>query len=61
VAFYPATMFLVSDAAATSIREAFVQDGELWAAIELRRLLPVRNITGFRSCARLTIARSATQ
>jgi hypothetical protein len=54
-------MFLVSDAAATSIREAFVQDGELWAAIELRRLLPVRNITGFRSCARLTIARSATQ
>jgi hypothetical protein len=33
-------MFLVSDAIATTIRAVFVQDGELAAAIELRRLFP---------------------
>jgi hypothetical protein len=33
-------MFLVTDAVATTIRAVFTQDGELAAAIELRRLFP---------------------
>jgi hypothetical protein len=46
-------MFLVSEAAATAIREAFVQEGELSAAIELRRLFPgITDNVQARSCAR---------
>jgi hypothetical protein len=33
-------MFVVTDAVASTIRAIFTQDGELAAAIELRRLLP---------------------
>lgn len=33
-------MFIVSDEAATAIRTAYDQDGELAAAVELRRLFP---------------------
>jgi hypothetical protein len=33
-------MFLVTETVATTIRAVFVQDGELAAAIELRRLFP---------------------
>lgn len=39
IRWFPA-MFLVSEAAATAIRTAFEQEGELSAAIELRRLFP---------------------
>jgi hypothetical protein len=49
-------MFLVSEAAATTIRAAFDQDGELSAAIELRRLFPgITDNAQARACAR-TIA-----
>jgi hypothetical protein len=52
-------MFLVTEAVATTIRAVFVQNGELAAAIELRRLFPgitdnamarahVRTIAGWR-------------
>ena len=34
------TMFIVSEEAATAIRTAYEQEGELSAAIELRRLFP---------------------
>jgi hypothetical protein len=36
----PQPMFLVTDAVATTIRDLFEQEGELPAAIELRRLFP---------------------
>ena len=49
-------MFVVTEAEATVIRNAFEQRGELSAAIELRRLFPgVTDIARARDCAR-TIA-----
>ena len=37
---HPAAMFLVTEADAATIRAIFEQEGELSAAIELRRLFP---------------------
>jgi hypothetical protein len=49
-------MFLVTEADATAIRTIFEQDGELSAAIELRRRFPgIADNTKARMCAR-TIA-----
>jgi hypothetical protein len=49
-------MFVVSEEAATAIRTAYERDGELSAAIELRRLFPgVTDNVKARECAR-TIA-----
>jgi len=49
-------MFVVSEAEADAIRAAFVQRGELSAAIELRRLFPgITDNVQARECAR-TIA-----
>jgi hypothetical protein len=50
------TMFIVSEEAATAIRTAYEQDGELSAAVELRRLFPgITDNAAARECAR-TIA-----
>jgi hypothetical protein len=50
------TMFIVSEEAATAIRTAYEQDGELSAAVELRRLFPgITENAAARECAR-TIA-----
>jgi hypothetical protein len=49
-------MFVVTEAAAAAIRAIFEQEGELSAAIELRRLFPgVTDNAKARACAR-TIA-----
>jgi hypothetical protein len=49
-------MFVVTKAQAAVIRNAFEQQGELSAAVELRRLFPaITDITQARECAR-TIA-----
>jgi hypothetical protein len=49
-------MFVVTEAAAAAIRAIFEQEGELSAAIELRRLFPgITNNGKARECAR-TIA-----
>jgi hypothetical protein len=49
-------MFIVTEAEATAIRTAYEQDGELSAAIELRRLFPgITDNAKARECAR-TIA-----
>jgi hypothetical protein len=49
-------MFVVSEEAAAAIRTAYEQDGELSAAIELRRLFPgIIDNAKARDCAR-TIA-----
>jgi hypothetical protein len=49
-------MFVVSEAEAAAIRAAFEQQGELSAAVELRRLFPgITNNVQARECAR-TIA-----
>jgi hypothetical protein len=50
------TMFTVSEEAAAAIRTAFEREGELSAAIELRRLFPgITDNAKARECAR-TIA-----
>jgi hypothetical protein len=50
------TMFIVSEEAAAAIRTAYEQEGELSAAVELRRLFPgVTDNAKARECAR-TIA-----
>jgi hypothetical protein len=38
--YVPRTMFIVTEAEAAAIRSVFERDGELSAAIELRRLFP---------------------
>ena len=49
-------MFVVTEAEATAIRTAFEQQGELSAAVELRRLFPgITDNVQARECAR-TIA-----
>jgi hypothetical protein len=48
-------MFIVSEEAAAAIRTAYEQDGELSAAIELRRHFPGLDNAQARDCAR-TIA-----
>ena len=49
-------MFVVTEAEAAAIRAAFEQQGELSAAVELRRLFPgITDNTAARECAR-TIA-----
>jgi hypothetical protein len=46
-------MFVVTEAEAAAIRAVFEQDGELSAAIELRRLFPgVTDNAQARECAR---------
>jgi hypothetical protein len=46
-------MFFVSDAEAASIRAAYVQGGELSAAVELRRLFPgIKDNESARTSAR---------
>jgi hypothetical protein len=46
-------MFVVSEEAAASIRTAYEQEGELSAAIELRRLFPgIADNAEARECAR---------
>jgi hypothetical protein len=53
---HPAGMFVVSEVEAAAIRTAFEQQGELAAAVELRRLFPlITNTMQARECAR-TIA-----
>jgi hypothetical protein len=50
-------MFVVSEEAAAAIRTAYEQEGELSAAIEVRRLFPgITDNAEARACAR-TIAR----
>ena len=52
----PPAMFVVSEETATAIRTLFEQEGELSAAIEVRRLFPGITDNGeARACAR-TIA-----
>jgi hypothetical protein len=47
------TMFIVSEAEAAAIRTAFDQEGELSAAIELRRLFPgITDNAKARECVR---------
>lgn len=47
------TMFVVTEAEATAIRTTYEQDGELSAAIELRRLFPgITDNAKARECAR---------
>jgi hypothetical protein len=47
------TMFIVSEEAATAIRTAYEQEGELSAAIEVRRLFPgITDNAKARECAR---------
>jgi hypothetical protein len=45
-------MFVVSEEAASAIRTAYEQDGELSAAIELRRHFPGLDNAKARDCAR---------
>jgi hypothetical protein len=53
---HPPLMFIVSKEVAAAIRTAYEQDGELSAAIELRRLFPgITDNARARECAR-TIA-----
>ena len=53
---HPAGMFVVTEAEAAAIRAAFEREGELSAAVELRRLFPgVTDMAEARECAR-TIA-----
>jgi hypothetical protein len=50
-------MFIVSEEAATAIRTAYEQEGEMSAAIEVRRLFPgIADNAAARECAR-SIAR----
>ncbi len=50
------TMFIVSEEAAAAIRTAYEQEGELPAAVEVRRLFPgITDNAAARECAR-TIA-----
>jgi hypothetical protein len=50
---YPSGMFCVSETEAAAIRTAYEQDGELSAAIELRRLFPgITDNAKARECAR---------
>jgi hypothetical protein len=52
-------MFVVSEEAATAIRTAYEQEGELSAAIELRRRLPgIIDNTKARECARRIAGRT---
>jgi hypothetical protein len=55
---HPLRIFVVSEAEADAIRAAFVQHGELSAAIELHRLFPgiAYNVQA-RACARTIAAR----
>ncbi len=47
------TMFMVSEEAATAIRTAYEYEGELSAAVELRRLFPgITDNAEARVCAR---------
>lgn len=46
------TMFIVSEEAAAAIRTAYEQDGELCAAIELRRFPGIIDNAKARDCAR---------
>jgi hypothetical protein len=47
-------MFVVSEVEATAIRTAFEQNGELAAAVELRRLFPgITDNVQARECARV--------
>ncbi|KAA5607810.1 hypothetical protein [Rhodovastum atsumiense] len=47
-------MFLVDEATAAAIREAYQTSGELAAAVELRRHFPgIENIDRARECARM--------
>ena len=51
-------MFVVSEAEAAAIRTAFEQQGELSAAIELRRLFPgITDNLQARECARVIAGR----
>ncbi len=53
---HPSVMFVVTEADAIAIRAAFYQEGELSAAIELRRRFPgITDNAQARACAR-TIA-----
>ena len=53
---HPAEMFVVTEADAAAIRATFEQEGELSAAIEVRRLFPgITDNAKARECAR-TIA-----
>jgi hypothetical protein len=46
-------MFIVSEEAATAIRTAYEQEGEMSAAVELRRLFPgITDNAAARECAR---------
>jgi hypothetical protein len=50
---HPAEMFVVTEADVAAIRTTFEQEGELSAAIELRRLFPgVTDNATARECAR---------
>jgi hypothetical protein len=49
-------MFVVSEEAAAAIRTAYEQDGELSAAIELRRHFPGLDNAKARDCARAIAA-----
>jgi hypothetical protein len=50
-------MFVVSEAEAAAIRTTFEQEGELSAAVELRRLFPgVTDTAQARECARIIAA-----
>ena len=54
--FHARTMFMVTEADAAAIRAAFYEDGELSAAVELRRRFPgITDPAKARECAR-TIA-----
>ncbi|MEA2962204.1 MAG: hypothetical protein QOI46_2302 [Alphaproteobacteria bacterium] len=49
-------MFVVSEADAAAIRAVFAQEGELSAAIEVRRLFPgVTDNAQARACARTVV------
>ena len=51
---HAAGMFVVTEAEATAIRTAFEQQGELSAAVELRRLFPgITDNVQARECARV--------
>jgi hypothetical protein len=51
---HPAGMFVVTEAEAAAIRIAFEQQGELSAAIELRRLFPgITDNVQARECVRV--------
>jgi hypothetical protein len=51
---HAAWMFVVSEAEAAAIRTAFEQQGELSAAVELRRLFPgITDNVQARECARV--------